>query len=70
MGTVNDLKTRENKSRHDTAPLQSHIARARKMIFEGGDPVEGTHVEALLGPTSTVPTRVGTHCFPIIEHDN
>jgi hypothetical protein len=59
LGTKLDTKRRDN-ARIDSHSRRNDIEKAREYIYKKGYAVESDYVEAVLGATSQVPTRVST----------
>ena len=60
MGQVRDLTQRINLARNI---LYDVVQTARRFIYQLANPINGTAVEQLLKPTSSVPTVVRRVCF-------
>lgn len=65
IGTKADSQRRIKLLRVDNYQRQFDVEAARKKIFQRGKKVTSKSVEAILGPTSQVPTRV---CHLFISH--
>jgi len=58
LGTARDAHTRAKKCRVDNGQYQDKIKKARDYVYMSGGFLNGKYLENLLGPESTVPTRV------------
>lgn len=64
MGSYRDAQCRSHL-RHDMVEVQANIAQTRWWIFNAGKSIGSSYVEALLKPTSLLPTRVHTLLFAL-----
>lgn len=58
LGTKADRQRRVQSAREDSERRQAKVSSARRFIYERGLNVNSTRVEAILKPTSLVPTVV------------
>jgi hypothetical protein len=63
MGMVLDMKHRVTQERTDSLRQQQRVEEARKLIFELGAPVDGSHVKVILNEESYVPIRVSAAIY-------
>jgi hypothetical protein len=60
VGSKTDIRNRLKLRRVDNDARQFDVELVRKMLFEKGINITSVKLDRILGPTSTVPTRV---CF-------
>ena len=68
VGSKTDMRLRLQLERVDNEARRYDIEVARVMLFEKGITISSVKIDRVLGPTSSIPTRVSFFCVtsPII----